>query len=211
MNAEAKLKSLVAAGDIKQAIQELLGLTINNADIHSDAVALSARYQKYLREKHGNTTKSEDLDIELNRINSAALNLIGRLPKSFALTWRRTGYISLFVIGILVVVTSGLFLFGLPQWIKERGLSQFRDNVVNTQWQDLERGTVWNFFGSDQFYSIYIPNGKFELSRNYDGSIKLTMTDRKGLSDIVTIIKFTDFDFNLSDGRKFIKLSTQKQ
>ncbi|TAK30389.1 MAG: hypothetical protein EPO28_18795 [Saprospiraceae bacterium] len=51
------------------------------SDLHNQVLALSARYQKYLRDKHGGTSTNIDLDLELNRINTAALDMIEQLPE----------------------------------------------------------------------------------------------------------------------------------
>ncbi len=81
MPMQSSLKSLLADGKIKQVIEQLLLHSKSDEDLHNEAVALSARFRKYNREKHGNTASSEELNIELNRIQNAALDLIDRLPE----------------------------------------------------------------------------------------------------------------------------------
>jgi len=69
-------KSLLAAGNTRQVIESLLPHTQGDRDLHAEAVALSARYQHYLREKNGGRAEWAWLDTELNKINAAALALI---------------------------------------------------------------------------------------------------------------------------------------
>ena len=69
-------KSLLAAGNTRQVIESLLPHTQGDRDLHAEAVALSARYQHYLREKNGGRAERVWLDTELNKINAAALALI---------------------------------------------------------------------------------------------------------------------------------------
>jgi len=69
-------KSLLAAGKTRQVIESLLPRTQGDPDLHAEAVALSARYQHYLREKNGGRAEPAWLDAQLNKINAAALALI---------------------------------------------------------------------------------------------------------------------------------------
>ena len=80
MHSKTNLKSLLAEGRTNRVIQALLDLTKHDGDLHNEAIQLSARFNQYNREKHGNTAPTEELNIELNRIHGAALDLIERLP-----------------------------------------------------------------------------------------------------------------------------------
>lgn len=82
MNTKTNLRNLLADGKTKPVIEQLTTLTQFDRDLHDQALALSARYQKQLHERHGRTGTLDDLDLELNRINAAALDLIERLPEN---------------------------------------------------------------------------------------------------------------------------------
>ena len=116
MSKKAKLRKQLADGKTRQVIDQVVQHSRKDQDLHNDAVSLSARFQKYLREKHGNTTPTEELDIELNRIHSATLDLIRRLPedakKSWLSGWRRiaAGIASVVVFGAAVAELSGYSL-----------------------------------------------------------------------------------------------------
>jgi len=75
------LKSSLAAGKTRQVMESLLMRTQGDRDLHTEAVALSARYQHYLREKNGGRAEPAWLDMELNKINAAALGLIELFPE----------------------------------------------------------------------------------------------------------------------------------
>jgi hypothetical protein len=80
MSVKANLRNLLAEGNTREVLEQLKHLTNSDIDLQEDAISLSARYQKYLREKHRNTLDTQSLDMELNRINAAILNLIEKLP-----------------------------------------------------------------------------------------------------------------------------------
>lgn len=80
MNIKNTLHNLLEEGKAQSVIKQLTTLTQSDNDLHDQALALSARYQKQLLERHGRTGAADDLDLELNRINAAALYLIERLP-----------------------------------------------------------------------------------------------------------------------------------
>jgi len=117
---KAKLTSTLSKGKTRQVIEDLLPLSTFDPDLHDEAVALSARFQKYLREKNGGTKDVADLDIELNRINSALLDLIGRLPEGNPvekkIRWKEVAV----VIGILASI-AGITGYTLKDvfWKKE--------------------------------------------------------------------------------------------
>ncbi len=121
MNRRAHLRSLLAEGQSRQVIQELLRLTGRDSALHAEAAALSARYQQYLREKHGHTASSDELAIELNRINAATLHLIGQLPEEAFLApvrdWRKLAAAigSIILFGAAVAEFSGYSLRDLFQ------------------------------------------------------------------------------------------------
>lgn len=115
MSLKTTLKKQLSQGKTRAVIAELQLLTRSDSDLHDEAVALSARYQQYLREKHGNTTSRENLEIELNRIHAAALDLIGRLPErrgALLIGWRKIAALigSILIFGAAVAEFSGYSL-----------------------------------------------------------------------------------------------------
>ena len=83
---KTQLHALLAAGETRAVIEALLDQTPTVRELRDEAVALSNRFHRHLREKHGGTISVADSELELNRINAAALNLIGRLGASEGVT-----------------------------------------------------------------------------------------------------------------------------
>ncbi len=75
------LQNLLAEGKTKQVIAQLMQLTIHDTDLKAEVVQLSARYAEYERQKCMGLEDPSVLSIELNKINSALLSLIGQLKE----------------------------------------------------------------------------------------------------------------------------------
>jgi hypothetical protein len=76
------LRKTLTDGHTKRAISELLAQTKGHPDLHTQVIALSARYAHYERQKLGNLEDPAVLNIELNQINRAVLAVIGEWEKS---------------------------------------------------------------------------------------------------------------------------------
>jgi len=76
MKKKEQLRNYLAQGKTKKVIIELLVLSKNDIDLHNDVIAISARYEKYLKEKFANIVPRQDLEVENNGINGALLNII---------------------------------------------------------------------------------------------------------------------------------------
>ena len=74
-----QLRAALASGKTKAVIGELLILTKHDADLHNQVVQLSARFAQYKKQKSGNLEDSTVLEIELNKINATALEIINEL------------------------------------------------------------------------------------------------------------------------------------
>lgn len=83
------LLNLLANGQTGKVIKKLNALAKSDNELHSQTITLSARYQKFLREKHGGTNDSKYLDLELNRINAAALDLIDQVSDDVNLSVKK--------------------------------------------------------------------------------------------------------------------------
>lgn len=71
-----KIKSFIAAGRTGRALGLLMQYRSPDKDICNAITSISARYNTYLREKHGNLVDNQTLAIELNKINNSILHLI---------------------------------------------------------------------------------------------------------------------------------------
>jgi len=103
-------KSLLAAGKTRQVIESLLPHTQGDPDLHAEAVALSARYQHYLREKNGGRAEPAWADAELNKINAAALGLIDRSPEGAVvvkkMNWEKVTLLWLSIFAAIAGITG---------------------------------------------------------------------------------------------------------
>ena len=103
-------KSLLAAGKTRQVIESLLPHTQGDPDLHAEAVALSARYQHYLREKNGGRAEPAWLDAQLNKINAAALDLIDRSPEGAVvvkkMNWEKVTLLWLSIFAAIAGITG---------------------------------------------------------------------------------------------------------
>ncbi len=116
MNIKNNLKSLLAEGRIRQVVEQILELSKVDSDMHNEAVALSARFRKYNQEKHGNISSPDELNIELNRIQNAALDLIDRLPEKASVKkqWFADRRNWLIGAGIAVLLVLARLFFPFP-------------------------------------------------------------------------------------------------
>jgi len=79
MSQKEQLRNYLAQGNAKKVISELLILTKGDADLRNDVIAISARHEKYLKEKFANIAHRQELEIENNNINVALLNIIDKI------------------------------------------------------------------------------------------------------------------------------------
>lgn len=117
------LRDLLAKGKTKQVIAELQTLTAGDTDLHNQAIQLSARYAQYEKQTLGDLEAPAVLNVELNRINQAALGIIESLESADGpvakpsvvskqqLIWLGTGLIAL--VGILANLATVLDYLGL--------------------------------------------------------------------------------------------------
>lgn len=75
------LQNLLAEGKTKQVIAELMQVSTDDTDLKAEIVQLSARYSEYERQKRMDVEAPSVLGIELNKINSALLSVIGQLKE----------------------------------------------------------------------------------------------------------------------------------
>lgn len=76
------LKELIAKGKTEKTIEQLLKLLPQlDKDLQEDILMQSAKFTTYQKEKHQGTASNEELDIKLNRINNALLEIIHQLPQ----------------------------------------------------------------------------------------------------------------------------------
>ncbi len=130
---KTQLHALIAAGKTRAAIESLLTEARPDRDLHTEALALSARFQNYTREKNAGRAEPAWLDTELNRIHAAALDLIERLSDSDGVTlshpvttpaarWKSATFWTIFIailgllIGFLAYLNDlGVFPFRKPE------------------------------------------------------------------------------------------------
>ncbi len=135
---KTQLHALIAAGKTRAAIESLLTEARSDRDLHTEALALSARFQNFTREKNGGRAEPAWLDAELNRIHAAALDLIERLPEdseavtlSHRLTtparWKSATFWTFFltILGLLIGLLAylndfGVFPFRKPEPVTTR-------------------------------------------------------------------------------------------
>lgn len=89
---KTSLRLDLAAGKTRQVIENLLATSAADRDLNAEAVALSARFQNYFREKNAGRVEPRWLDMELNQINAAVLHLVDRLPEDSSPTdfnWKK--------------------------------------------------------------------------------------------------------------------------
>jgi len=84
MDIKEHLRQKLAQGETKKVIVELLSITKHDIDLYNDVIAISARHEKWLKEKHSNIESRQELEIENNKINISILAIINRLevPKN---------------------------------------------------------------------------------------------------------------------------------
>lgn len=70
---------MIAKGETATAIEFLLKLSNEDKSINREIHQLSARFNTYKKEKNRGTASKEQLDIDLNRINAAILDLIEQI------------------------------------------------------------------------------------------------------------------------------------
>lgn len=72
------LEDLLIQGKTKQVINKLLEYTksTENTDIHQEIIKISARYKEYEKQRMGNLTSNENLNISLNQIQDTLLTII---------------------------------------------------------------------------------------------------------------------------------------
>ncbi len=90
--AKKTVQDLIAQGQTRRALEALRAACAADPELLSEATALSGRFQNYLREKNGGRAEPHWLDTELNRINTAALDLLERLPDEVSpapVNWKR--------------------------------------------------------------------------------------------------------------------------
>ena len=76
------LRNLIADGKTDKVIAELRQLTASDADLNNEVNIMAARFTKYKTQYHLGLEDATPLDIELNKINNALLDIIDRLPAS---------------------------------------------------------------------------------------------------------------------------------
>jgi Effector-associated domain 11 len=74
------LRNLIADGKTAKVIAELRQLTTSDADLNNEVNIIAARFTKYKTQYHLGLEDSTPLNIELNKINNALLDIIDRLP-----------------------------------------------------------------------------------------------------------------------------------
>jgi regulator of replication initiation timing len=74
------LRSLLANGNTRQVIDQLLQATQQLPDLHNEVVQISARFAQMERQNRLGTEAHDTLTIERNKINAALLEIIGQLP-----------------------------------------------------------------------------------------------------------------------------------
>lgn len=75
-----ELLNLIAEGKTKRVLVELQDLTANDIDLCNEVIQISARYAENEQKERLRIEKQEDLTIEKNRINSAIITIIDKLP-----------------------------------------------------------------------------------------------------------------------------------
>ena len=73
-----RLEELLAQGKTKHVINKLLEYTksAENTDIYQEIIKISARFKEYEKQRMGNLTSNENLNISLNQIQDTLLNVI---------------------------------------------------------------------------------------------------------------------------------------
>ena len=104
------LKKLLAKGKIKQVIVELLELTKDDADLYNQVVQQSTFFDNYEKSRTQPNSNTEQLHIQLAKINSALLYIIDNLPEKN----RRLLFIKIFLLlaiplFIIILVFQGYF------------------------------------------------------------------------------------------------------
>lgn len=84
------LQNLFAEGKTAQVLETLRTLTTNDAAIHHQVLALSARFSENERQKHAGTLDHDTLHLERNRINAALLVLMEQVNPSVEGTQSQT-------------------------------------------------------------------------------------------------------------------------
>ncbi len=76
------LRTLIATGKTKQAIQQLLNYTqtLSDQDLQQEIIMQSARFEDYQKANRLGTSTAEDNRLSQARINQALLDIIDRLP-----------------------------------------------------------------------------------------------------------------------------------
>ena len=139
------LQNLLAEGKTKQVIAEIMQLSTDDTDLKAEIVQLSARFSEYERKKRMDLEDPSVLGIELNKINSALLSVIGQLRNGNTpsvsshffttkrLVWLGGGVVAL--IGLLANMATVLEYLGIQS--KEAGTLKNVSVSVENKEHDL--------------------------------------------------------------------------
>ena len=77
------LHQLLSKGKTGQVVEELLKITLEKKleDLHGEVLLLSAKYEALKKSKSSGTSRVEDQEVTLARINEALLSVINRLDQ----------------------------------------------------------------------------------------------------------------------------------
>jgi hypothetical protein len=105
------LRAALAQGKTEAVIAELLERSTHDDDLHNQVVALSARYAQYEKQYLGNLEEASVLNIELNKINAAVLDIIDQLDPAPAVVPRSRPWVKVLTIATIFAVLGAIFMF----------------------------------------------------------------------------------------------------
>ena len=111
---KTQLKKLIAKGETEKAISQLTQLSINDRTLSHEIISLSGRFHQYQRDRLDQIKSQDHLDVEFNRMNQKALDIIERLPADVKLgAMQNKGLLSLSILAFVALISLTVY-FLLP-------------------------------------------------------------------------------------------------
>jgi hypothetical protein len=134
------IKKLIAEGRTEEVIDKLNAVNFKDKEIERQVIAVSARYKKLEKEKHGNLNDTSSLNIELNKINQTLLHILESNNEinniKNRINWRLAG---VFLIGLFGLAAS---IAGFSEYTLKGFFSKEKTEQTSTEKKYDENSTL---------------------------------------------------------------------
>jgi uncharacterized protein (DUF486 family) len=180
------LSNLIANGKTEQAITQLRMLSPQlEKDLQEDILIQSNKFKTYQKEKRQETTTKEDLQVKLNKINIALLEIIHQLPnanldvsKNFTIKGLK------WALGIVIIM---IFLAALAIFFRYNLRSLFTSNEDKIETPDQPEQTKDTNLQTLPATNINdgVPTTPVQEVQQSDASVKVINTNKFTFSGVV--------------------------